>query len=211
MSQRYVILPQVRAPHMGLSTVDAVAGFVDKYKPQLVVQTGGISDDSNGACSQGVRRLLFAVRQAAEVVVQAAAAGHPSLRWWHGLEAEFGDLELVNGWVVTSTKGRSNVGGPAGNTALYLARRAHKSLIVGDTGQLGIGQHTVASKRLQRTITGVEAGALGRQSRRLSYSGFATVAVQEGRTIACCYRIESGRVHKVGETSSSRQSGQLAV
>jgi len=208
------VLPNLSFADGDLEILATAVERVRSLAPRMVLLTGILSDAVRDQCRRGclstcsweptglrrfqdliVQPLVVEARMSVGVV---GLVGHgdfcpcrPMISDWDGrgaVEALPPVFDIAPGWCVLGRSGHPRLHrdvGP-GVAGLVEARRLSSSVVVGDTGRLGVGRLRVVGTGSERLLVGVEAGALSSREpvdrRRRSEFGFAVLTL-DGQSV----------------------------
>lgn len=169
MTRSYVVLAEVRAPYEDTHAVQAVTRFVAESQPDEVIILGGLVDraeatnDPRGTARHLAETVLLPLRDSFDGRLVVLPEEHRDLipdgreitcvSDWYRLGS---DWVLTHGHIDALKTSRI-----AGNTALNVARKLDRSVIMGRTRRLGKGSHSIGyDGEIISTLTGVEVGHL---------------------------------------------------
>ena len=217
--RQIVVLPTMSLGARGLPCERAVVRAIEDIAPARILVTGVAADAACVGCSPApctaclsdeelykryrdfVGKILTVGSRPSLGFVGLGADALPGCtcrscsRIWlenDDVEALPAAHELTPGWCVL---GRSvqmcrNTGAAPGQTAVTLARRRKVSVIVGDTGRLGVGRLKVVGDGTELVLTGLEVGSLMLRGeavkvdrRRTSELGFGVVTLDGGSVV----------------------------
>lgn len=213
VDRRYLVLPKLHLPRAERATIEALVEHISRYQPDHIFQTGGLASAPLSATATHSR--FFARLHAASpcpiTVLRPSMDDAAKALSNMGEHVSVGDHEVTDEWTIVASDLATHRPGPAGSSALDRARRRRRSIIVGDTGRLGIGRFTVRDRHgTRRTLTGVEAGSLDRPDKHERHpraQGWVVMEVADDDVDVRCIRLANGRAVELSPARSRGDPG----
>lgn len=203
--KRYLVLPTLNVTDHSWA-FRSVLDYIADYRPEVVIQTGGLGPEAtHDDVREKFSALIRSVHHAPVVVVRPILDRCATIAQDVGEHVVIGPMRIGSTWMISSTDDSEDRTHVPGQTALAIARRERRPVIVGHTGLLGIARHTVTSTDgSRRTVSGVEAGTLlATSGRHQRAHGCVTLETGMHGTSIHCVRVTRDRNFEIVASDSS--------